>query len=296
MKSILLATVASLALTGAGFAQSDATTTPPVVTPDPAASAAETAADNAVDAAKEAAKEAEKAVGEAVKAADEAVTDATKAAGDAASDAATAAEAAASDAAKAADKAATEAAKTADEVATDAADKADKAADAAAEAASDAADSAAAAASQAVDDAEKAASESLAAAEKAVEKVAPPDVKAPAISAEEPGVLSSWITSRHVWTTNQPSTTEWTDPQLTERPAEWQDIAKISDIVLDDSENTVGYIADIGGFLGIGAKKVLLGRDAIHLVTIGNDSFYATNFTKEELQALPDFNEATVRK
>lgn len=58
----------------------------------------------------------------------------------------------------------------------------------------------------------------------------------------------------------------------------------------------VGYIADIGGFLGIGAKKVLLGVGSIHLVTIGDNSFFATNYTKEELEALPDFDEKTVRK
>lgn len=252
MKSILLATVASLALTGVGFAQEAKA---PVVTPDPAASAAETATSKAVDAAKEAAQAADAAVAEAAKAAKDAASDAADVAGDLASEAM---------------QAAKDAAQTADKVAAEAATEAGEAADAAVQAASD--------------------------ATKPAAPVTPPDVKAPAISAEAPGVLSSWITSRHVWTTNQPSTTAWSDPQLTERPADWQDIAKISDIVLDDSENTVGYIADIGGFLGIGAKKVLLGRDAIHLVTIGNDSFYATNFTKEELQALPDFNDATVRK
>ena len=50
------------------------------------------------------------------------------------------------------------------------------------------------------------------------------------------------------------------------------------------------------GFLGIGAKKVLLGPDAIHLLTIGGETFFATHYTKEELEALPDFDEKTVRK
>ncbi len=123
-----------------------------------------------------------------------------------------------------------------------------------------------------------------------------PDVNAPAISEAEPGVLSSWITSRNIWTTNRPSTIVWVAPTLTERPGDWQNIAKVADIVLDDSGQVVGYIADIGGFLGIGAKKVLLGVGSIHLVTIGDNSFFATNYTKEELEALPDFDEKTVRK
>jgi hypothetical protein len=126
--------------------------------------------------------------------------------------------------------------------------------------------------------------------------VVPPDVNAPAISEAEPGVLSSWVTSRRIWTTNQPSSTEWVEQPMEERPAEWQDIAKVNDIVMDDSGKVVGYIADIGGFLGIGAKKVLLGEDAIHLITIGSETFFATNYTKAELEALPDFDEKTVRK
>lgn len=130
--------------------------------------------------------------------------------------------------------------------------------------------------------------------------VAVPDVGPPAISEAEPGVLSSWITSRRIWTTNEPASTPWDDSALAEsltaRPANWQEIAKVDDIVLDDDGQLVGYIADIGGFLGIGAKKVLLGTQAIHMIQIGSDRFYATNFTKAELEALPAFNPATVLK
>lgn len=147
------------------------------------------------------------------------------------------------------------------------------------------------AAEEASDGAEKPAEDTVA----AVPAVTPPDVKPPAISEADPGVLSSWVISRRIWTTNQPSSTEWVDPLLQERPPEWQEIAKINDIVLDDSGQVVGYIADIGGFLGIGAKKVLLGTGAIHLLSIGNDTFFATNYTKQELEALPDFDQKTVR-
>ncbi|WP_347266213.1 PRC-barrel domain-containing protein [Paracoccus sp. (in: a-proteobacteria)] len=144
-------------------------------------------------------------------------------------------------------------------------------------------------------DAAKAAADAAPSAAPAAPVVAP-DVKAPAISEAAPGVTSSWVTSRRIWTTNQPSSTEWVAPSVTERPAEWRDIAKVNDIVLDDAGMVVGYVADIGGFLGIGAKKVLLGKDAIHLVTLGEHTFFLTNYTKAELEALPDFDEKTVRK
>ncbi len=221
--------------------------------------------------------------------------DAAAAAGQAADKAATAAEQAADQAGAAAEKAAEEAAAAADSAADAAATAADDAATAAAGMGEQAADAAATAADDAAASAESAAEDAAAAAVE-VAPVTPPDVNPPAISEAEPGVLSSWVTSRRIWTTNQPSSTLWVDPQLEERPVEWQDIAKVNDIVLDDSGQVVGYIADIGGFLGIGAKKVLLGEDAIHLVSVGSDTFFATNYTKAELEALPDFDEKTVRK
>lgn len=227
---------------------------------------------------------ADQAAENAAMAAETAAENAENAADQAADQAGAAAEQAADEAAVAADSAADAAATAADDAATAAQDMGDQAAGEAAEAASDAE----AAASDAADSASDAAAEA---------PVTPPDVNAPAISEADPGQLGSWITSRRIWTTNQPSSTEWTDPQLEERPAEWQDIAKVNDVVLDDSgAQVVGYIADIGGFLGIGAKKVLLGVDAIHLISVGGDTFFATNYTKEELQALPDFDEKTVRK
>lgn len=124
--------------------------------------------------------------------------------------------------------------------------------------------------------------------------VVAPDVSAPALTADNPGMLGSWLLDRRIWTTNQPSSSAWSDPMLTERPAEWTDIAKVGDIVVDTDGNVLGYVADIGGFLGIGAKQVLLGKDALHFVRIGDDAFFATNFTREELEALPDFDKTTV--
>ena len=120
------------------------------------------------------------------------------------------------------------------------------------------------------------------------------DAGAAAMTADHPGMLGSWIMNRRIWTTNQPSSTEWAGTTLTERPAEWTDIAKVDDLVVDAQGNITGYVADIGGFLGLGAKQVLLNPDALHFVQIGDDAFFATNFTREELEALPDFDTTTV--
>ena len=270
MKPLVIA-AAALALGAPVFAQTDPATQPatPAGQAEDAAQGAETAAEEAAQAADQAGDEAGAAAMDAANEAADAATEAGAAAADAADDAA---DAAAGTATGMGGGAATAAGDAAQEAAGDAQDAAEDAGAAAEDAAAATGDMSAEA------------------------PVTPPDVNPPAISEADPGVLSSWLTSRRIWTTNQPSSTEWVDPQVEERPAEWQDIAKVNDVVLDDSGQVVGYIADIGGFLGIGAKKVLLGVDAIHLVTIGNDTFFATNYTKAELEALPDFDEKTVRK
>ncbi|MDK8871655.1 PRC-barrel domain-containing protein [Paracoccus sp. SSJ] len=270
MKPLVIAAT-TLALASPVLAQTE--TTPPPEIPAEQVEDAATAAETAADQAEQAADQAEQAADQAAEEAGAAAADAAGDAADAASDAANDAAGAAAEMGVAPDAPAGDAVP---EAAEGAAEDAAGAAEDAADAAGDAADAAADAAAEA--------------------PVTPPDVNPPAISEAEPGVLSSWLTSRRIWTTNQPSTTEWVDPAVEERPAEWQDIAKVNDIVLDDSGQVVGYVADIGGFLGIGAKKVLLGVDAIHLVTVGNDTFFATNYTKAELEALPDFDEKTVRK
>ncbi|KGJ03599.1 PRC-barrel domain-containing protein [Paracoccus halophilus] len=270
MKSLVIAAT-TLAFAGAAYGQAESQTAPAAPQVEQMEEAATEAGNAAAEAAGDAAATAADAAAEAAQAAE----DAAMAVGDEATDMG-------ADAADAAAEAADEAAAAADQAADDAAMAADTAASGAGDMASPAEDS----------------PEMTAGAEgetAAAPEVVAPDVNPPAISEADPGLLGSWLVSRRIWTTNQPSTTEWVDPMLAERPADWQDIAKVNDIVLDDSGQIVGYIADIGGFLGIGAKKVLLGVDAIHLVSIGNDTFFVTNYTKAELEALPDFDAKTVR-
>ncbi|WP_185968430.1 PRC-barrel domain-containing protein [Paracoccus sp. M683] len=217
--------------------------------------------------------------------------DSAQAAEDAASDAADAA----NQAADAAGDAAADAADATGDAAADAADAAADAADSAGEAADAAADAAAEATDPVMADPAAAEGEMAAEAEMpAEEPVVAPDVAAPAISAANPGMLSSWISGLQIYTTNMPADSEWGVLEGDAIPAEWASIAKVGDIVIDNDNNVIGYIADIGGFLGIGAKKVLLGTEAIKLGHFGNDSVFATNYTKEELEALPEFDDSTV--
>lgn len=115
-----------------------------------------------------------------------------------------------------------------------------------------------------------------------------------ALSAENRGITSSWLADRSVYTTNQPSTTAWTDTTGDAVPGEWNEIGNISDLVMTTDGELVGYVADIGGFLGLGTHTVLLDRDMLHIAQFGDDVVLATNYTQEELEALPEFDEDTV--
>lgn len=105
-------------------------------------------------------------------------------------------------------------------------------------------------------------------------------------------VLASWAMGKAIWTTEQSSSTDWEGYQdVSERPADWDNIGDIDDILIAADGSVDGYVADIGGFLGIGAKRVLLEPEQLHLMQSGDEFYFATNFTEDELKALPDFND-----
>ncbi len=67
-------------------------------------------------------------------------------------------------------------------------------------------------------------------------------------------------------------------------------IAEVQDLVLTSDGQVTDVVLDVGGFLGIGAKRVAIPLDRL---TVAKDDGGAVrlwvNMTKEELQALPDY-------
>lgn len=115
------------------------------------------------------------------------------------------------------------------------------------------------------------------------------------MSETNPGISASWFQGKAIYTTNQPSTTAWDNNADwgTELPGDWNQIGDVSDVVLSSDGQVMGYIVDIGGFLGLGQHTVLLSPDVANLVDFddnvlwGDDAVFATNYTQEELEALP---------
>lgn len=73
-----------------------------------------------------------------------------------------------------------------------------------------------------------------------------------------------------------------------------EQIAEVGDLVLTQDGKIDAVLIDFGGFLGIGEKRVAVGMDNLDFATDQNGNRYVfVNFTKEQLDAAPAYDEAT---
>ncbi len=75
--------------------------------------------------------------------------------------------------------------------------------------------------------------------------------------------------------------------------ADWNTIGEIEDIVLNKDGQMIGIIAEVGGFLDIGDKHVMIPVENIRLTAVDDQTYgYVTNKTEEELEAMEALDEA----
>ncbi|WP_163265689.1 PRC-barrel domain-containing protein [Chelativorans alearense] len=73
-----------------------------------------------------------------------------------------------------------------------------------------------------------------------------------------------------------------------------ENVGEIGDVVLTPEGEVDAVIVDVGGFLEIGEKKVAIGMDNLAFMTDeGGDLYLYTEFTQQELEAQPEYDEAT---
>lgn len=73
-----------------------------------------------------------------------------------------------------------------------------------------------------------------------------------------------------------------------------ENIGEIGDVILSPEGEVDAVIVDVGGFLGVGSKEVAVGMDNLTFMTDeGGDLYLYTEFTQEELEAQPEYDEAT---
>ncbi|CTQ31786.1 PRC-barrel domain-containing protein [Jannaschia rubra] len=73
---------------------------------------------------------------------------------------------------------------------------------------------------------------------------------------------------------------------------DYNQIGEIEDVILDKGGQMVGIVAEVGGFLDIGDKHVMVPVDDIRLVAVDDASYsYVTRLSEEQLEELPSVDE-----
>lgn len=72
--------------------------------------------------------------------------------------------------------------------------------------------------------------------------------------------------------------------------ADGDDVGEIADIVIGADNKVTGIVTDVGGFLGMGEHRVLLGAEQVEIYTDGADETRAyVTLTDDQLKALPAY-------
>ncbi len=72
-----------------------------------------------------------------------------------------------------------------------------------------------------------------------------------------------------------------------------ENVGEIGDVILSQDGKVDAVIIDVGGFLGMGEKEVAVGMDKLSFMSDEDGERYLyTNFTKEQLEAAPAYDEA----
>ncbi|MGP1356329.1 PRC-barrel domain-containing protein [Roseicyclus sp.] len=106
-------------------------------------------------------------------------------------------------------------------------------------------------------------------------------------------IRSRDITGGDVYTTNAAQDEGWEFDNVHDGiGADWNRIGEIEDLVLDRGGQIVGIVAEVGGFLDIGDKHVVIEVDDLNLVAVDDVSYaYVTRLNEEDLEAMQDVDE-----
>lgn len=105
-------------------------------------------------------------------------------------------------------------------------------------------------------------------------------------------IRSRDITGGEIYTTGA-ADDEWSvGNQYDAIDSDWNEIGEIEDIVLSKDGQMVGLVAEVGGFLDIADKHVMISVPEVNLVAVDDATYaYVTRLSEEELEALPSVDE-----
>jgi len=106
-------------------------------------------------------------------------------------------------------------------------------------------------------------------------------------------IRSRDITGGPIYTLNAADDEGWdSDVMYDDVGTDWNEIGEIEDIVLSADGQMVGIVAEVGGFLDIGDKHVLISVDDVNLSPLDDGTYiYVTWMNEEELESMQGVDE-----
>ncbi|MGR3435752.1 MAG: PRC-barrel domain-containing protein [Shimia sp.] len=105
-------------------------------------------------------------------------------------------------------------------------------------------------------------------------------------------IRSRDITGGEIYSVSMDDATWDMDLGYDDYARDWDQIGEIEDIILDRAGQMVGIVGEIGGFLDLGDKHVLLATPDVRLVPVDDTSYvYVTRLSEEQLEELPSVDE-----
>lgn len=97
------------------------------------------------------------------------------------------------------------------------------------------------------------------------------------------------IEDRDIYTLSRDGSIRWTDDTVyADIDPTWENIGEIEDVLLNSQGQMVGLTADVGGWLGLGAKEVMIPLSDLRPVVRDGDIVYVTQMSEEQLKSLPE--------
>lgn len=106
-------------------------------------------------------------------------------------------------------------------------------------------------------------------------------------------IRSRDITGGNVYTANAANDEGWSsDTEWDSVATDWNNIGEIEDLVLSKDGQIIGIVAEVGGFLDIADKHVVIAVNDLNLVAVDDATYaYVTRWNEEQLEQLPDVDE-----
>ena len=106
-------------------------------------------------------------------------------------------------------------------------------------------------------------------------------------------IRSRDITGGNVYTTNAADDEGWDSATVYDSvDSGWNSIGEIEDLVLTQDGKIKGIVAEVGGFLDIADKHVVINVEDLNLVAVDDATYaFVTRLNEEDLEAMEEVDE-----